>query len=146
MNVFYTFLLIGLLFLIVIFAKRFIKNPLLCAICIAISGTWISLLILYKLGRFHNVTLLALLMGQSVSGMFYLLRGQVPASLRIFTLPFFLSLTAIFYVLITDEFILPAFGLTSGLWLLTWLVFVYRNDPGRKPLAKAVMDCCGGED
>lgn len=142
---FYVFLAISLLFLIAIVFRQITKISI-CVICVSIATTWIALFILYKTGSFHDIVLLSLLMGQSISGLFYLLQKNVPASLRIFTLPFFLTFTAIFYFLITTQFVLLAFVLLSVLWVLAWLVFVYRNDPGKKSVAKAMMDCCGGDE
>ena len=138
---FYVFGAISLLFVIGILFKYFTKLRF-CVLCVSIAFTWIVLLILFKSGRFHDQVLLSLLMGQSIAGIFYLVQGRIPKTLRIFTLPFFLSLTAIFYLLITADIILPVFVLLTILWVLAWLLFASRNDPGKRPLAKAVMECC----
>lgn len=138
---FYIFLTISLLFLIGILVKYFAKLRF-CILCISIALTWIVLLVLFKSGRFHDQVLLSLLMGQTIGGIFYLVQGRVPKALRVFTLPFFLSLTAIFYILITADIILPVFILLTVLWVLAWLIFTSRNDPGRRPITKAIMECC----
>lgn len=138
---FYIFLAISLLFLAGILVRYFTKLHF-CVLCASIALTWIVLLILLKSGRFHDQVLLSLLMGQSIAGIFYLVQGRVPKALRVFTLPFFLSLTAIFYLLITADIILPTFILLTVLWVLAWLIFASRNDPGKRPLVKAIMECC----
>lgn len=140
----YIFLIISLLFFTAVAIKHFTRWPL-CAICVSIATTWITLLILYRVNRFHDQVLLSLLMGQSTAGSYYQLQKRVPAALRIFTLPYFLTLTAAAYFLITAHLVFSAFILLTVLWVLTWFIFVYRNDPGKKSLAKATMDCCGGE-
>ncbi|AHB42001.1 hypothetical protein RAAC3_TM7C00001G0134 [Candidatus Saccharibacteria bacterium RAAC3_TM7_1] len=144
MILFYSFVTISLIFIAVLAARGRLPR-LVCAICAGIALTWLGLLALSKLGGIHDDVILALLMGQSISGLFYLLRDKVPRSLRIFTLPFFLSLTAASYALIKTETVLLAFGLVAVVWVVAWAIFIYRNDPGKKPLVDNVMDCCGGE-
>jgi hypothetical protein len=115
----------------------------ICVLCSSIVLTWASLLVLYKLNKFDNVALLGLLMGQSVTGIYYALDKRVKPALKIFTLPFFLSLTTLFYLVITKtEPVLPALGLLLGLWAVAYLLFAYRNDPGKQELSRAVMECC----
>ena len=84
-------------------------------------------------------------MGQSITGLYYFARQRLPKILRIFTLPYFLTATAGLYMLLKSQIILPAFGLLLGLWILAWVIFAYRNDPAKKGVAKAAMECCEGE-
>jgi hypothetical protein len=114
-----------------------------CVLCAAVVTTWFALLILYRLGRFHDPVLVALLLGQSITGSFYFVQRRVVASLKIFTLPFFLSLTAASYFLIAGlRGSLPVMLLLMALWLAAYVAFSYRNDPGKKPVVNAVVDCC----
>ena len=138
---FLVLLLISLLFITSLVVKHLINRPL-CSLCISIALTWIALLVLYKIDRFHDQVLLGLLMGQSVTGVFYLAYRRLPKALRIFSLPFFLSLTLISYILITDKIVLPAFFLLAVLWIGAWIIFSYRDDPGKKTLAKIATECC----
>src|SRR3990167_10969899 len=117
---FLVFLLISFIFITSLAVKYLVKRPF-CALCASIFLAWILLLVLYKTNRFHDPVLLALLMGQSVTGIFYLAYRRLPKALRIFSLPFFLSLTLIFYVLITNKIILPAFLLLTVLWITAWI-------------------------
>lgn len=135
---------ITLLFVIAVVARNNF-NLRVCAICAGIAITWMGLLLLYKLDKYHDTALLALLMGQSIAGIFYLLKDRFPKDLRIFTLPFFLTLTAVMYALITSEFMVSVFAFLTVIWVVGWFVFTSRNDPGKKELAKATMDCCEGE-
>lgn len=114
-----------------------------CVLCMSILLTWTGLLVLYRTGRFHDTVLLSLLMGQSVTGLFYFARKRVKPVLRVFTLPFFLTLTAVFYLAVTlTSDILPALLALLGLWIAAYIIFAYRNDPGKKTITDAVMDCC----
>lgn len=84
-------------------------------------------------------------MGQSVTGLYYFARQRLPKSLRIFTLPYYLTATAGVYMLIKGQVIISALGVLSGLWIITWIIFTYRNDPAKKSVAIAAMECCEGE-
>ncbi len=141
MTVLVVFVAVVMIFALVLGVRRFVKRNL-CALCVSVSLTWAGLLILQKVGLFENTVLLALLMGQSVTGIFYMLKDRVPNVLRIFTLPFFLSLTAVAYVLITSDYIIWTFLLLTAVWIAGWVIFAARDDPGAQPLATVVMDCC----
>lgn len=129
------------LFWAALIAKHLLARKF-CALCVSISLTWLGLLGLYFFDLFHDSVLLAILMGQSITGLYYFVDKRVPKPLRVFTLPFFVSLTAGVYMLIKTEIIIPAFILLLVIWLACWFIFSYRNDPGKKPLAKALMECC----
>ncbi|MBI2592313.1 hypothetical protein HYW36_02435 [Candidatus Saccharibacteria bacterium] len=138
---FYVFLAISLIFIFSLVFKNLSKKPF-CSLCVAVASTWLALLVLYKIGRFGNQVLLGLLVGQSTTGIFYLAYRRLPQALRIFSLPFFLSLTAIFYGLITGEIQLSVFILLVVLWTSAWVVFTYRSDPGKKKIATILAECC----
>lgn len=135
-------LVITLIFLSVLCLKKILSIKA-CALCGGIALTWVGLLLLYKTGIFHDVVLLSLLMGQSVTGIYYAVDKRVIPALRIFTLPFFLTLTVIFYVSIAGvKSIMPTLLVLLGLWVAALIVFTYRNDPGKKSITNAVMNCC----
>ncbi|HLG90759.1 MAG TPA: hypothetical protein VI336_01175 [Candidatus Saccharimonadales bacterium] len=137
----FVFLLISLLFIAGLIYNQKSKRKI-CAICAGVFLTWLLLFIFYKTGTYKDTVLLSLLMGQSITGLYYLGLRRLPKSLRIFTLPFFLSLTAVFYLLISEKFVLGAFGLLTALWITAWVIFINRKDPGKKPLTEAVTNCC----
>ena len=117
-----------------------------CALCASIFTTWTGLLFLYHLGRFHDAVLLSLFMGQSITGLYYALEKRVPSVLRIFALPFFLTLTTMFYLVIVGfSSIFPPLLILFGLWIVAYIVFSYRRDPGKKLITDAVMNCCEGK-
>ena len=133
--------IISLIFITGLVLRTKTRTPL-CALCLSISATWLGLLFLYKTNHYHDQVLLSLLMGQTITGVFYYAVRHLPKTLRVFSLPFFLSLTAIFYILITNLINLSIFMLLTFLWLMAWLLFVWRNDPGKKSLSKIVANCC----
>lgn len=138
---FYTFLAISLLFIIALAVKaRLGKN--LCSLCFAIASVWLGLLFLYKTNQFSDPIIIGLLIGQSITGIFYLALRKLPKSLRIFSLPFFLTLTAAGYFLITSNFQIPVLFMLGTLWLLAWIIFSYSRDPGKAAIAKIAANCC----
>ena len=135
-------LVIACLFVLALAIKKKLSLKV-CVLCASIFVTWVSLLVLYRTNHFHDVVLLSLLMGQCVTGLFYFLEKRVAPSLRIFTLPFFLTLTAIFYFAITlTKDVLPSLFVLLGLWIVAYVIFAWRNDPGKKQLSDTVMNCC----
>ncbi|HEV2403041.1 MAG TPA: hypothetical protein VGS08_02470 [Candidatus Saccharimonadales bacterium] len=135
-------LVITVLFVLALGVKKALSLKV-CVLCASILLTWTTLLVLYRTGHFHDTVLLSLLMGQCVTGLFYFLDRRVVPALRIFTLPFFLTLTTIFYVTITlTKNIVPPLLVLLGLWLVAYVIFAWRNDPGKKKVADTVMRCC----
>ena len=65
---------ISISFFLLLGIKSLFKKKLekLCVICASVSLTWIFLLILYFLGKFEDLVVIALLMGGSVVGLYYL--------------------------------------------------------------------------
>ena len=115
----------------------------LCALCMSISGSWLILLLLYKLDRFHDPVLLALLMGQSVTGAFYFLQRKLARSLRVFTLPFILTSTVLAYWIVGGIVaVLPVFGFLFLLWVAGYILFVANRDKGSR-VTRAAITCCG---
>ncbi len=130
------------LFISGLIAKKLLSLKI-CLICGSVVVTWMTLFVLYRAGYFHDPVLLSLLMGQSVTGLFYFTEKRVPQVLRVFTLPFFLTLTVIFYYMITPtKDIFPALFVLLGLWVVAYTLFAWRNDSGKKQLTDAVMHCC----
>jgi len=116
----------------------------ICIICVTISLSWLTLLALYTAGLFRDPVLIALLMGQSIVGLYYLIEKRVPKQLLVFRLPFLLTLTLVAYsVLSWRSSLLPVYWFVFGLWILARLILAYYNDPGHPSLAKQLIDCCG---
>lgn len=133
---------IVVLFVLSLLVKKLVGIKF-CVLCVSVSLTWIGIFILVKLNRFQDITLLALLLGESVTGLYYFTQRRVPKELRIFSLPFFLTLTTLAYFLVNPlTSILLILAFLFGLWVVAWIIFSYRNDPGKRPFAQNVMDCC----
>ena len=138
---FYIFLAISAVFLAGLMVKSSLKKSF-CVICAAVASVWLVLLYLYKYSDFNDPILLGLLVGQSVTGIFYLALRKLPKALRIFSLPFLLTLTAIAYWAIAGDVLMPVFVLLAVLWVGAWVIFTSRHDPGKKRIADIFSECC----
>ena len=144
-DIFYILLGMIALFFIFLVTKGLFKSlkENFCAICAAISLTWISLLVLDWIGIFENKVIIALLMGQSILGIYYILEGKVKEELKIFRLPFLLTLIVIGYslLIISDDLVKDAVLLLL-IWLIFILLYFYRNNRKMKHWITKIIECC----
>src|SRR3989344_8360103 len=130
-NLIYVFFGIIILFFILLGIKQFMSKKFkerFCVICASISLTWIILLILFYLDIFNNKIILALLIGTSISGIYYLIESKVKEKLKIFRLPFILTLIFIGYILIEGiEGVLSVIILLAILWISFLIIYNYSS-------------------
>jgi hypothetical protein len=133
------------LFFAILLVKELLKNYLkeFCAVCAAVSLTWIVLLVLYWLRIFDNTIILALLIGESTVGVFYLVEAKVRKELALFRLPFLLTLIVAGYSLVSvpDDLIKSSMLLVS-LWFLFMIVHIYKDNPAFSSAVKKIVECC----
>ena len=133
------------LFLLLLIVKSLLPKRMqeqFCVLCSAISLTWLCLLILSWIGRFEDRILLALLMGTSVTGIYYLADAKLE-SLRLFRLPFFLTLLTVAYSLVAWELMEAGpYLFLLALWLLFGLISMYRTSKRMKKLVDRIVECC----
>ena len=80
MSLIITLTSITALFVIFALIKDYFKKKIkyeVCAICAAVSTTWIATIIIALLGYKIDNVLLAILMGQSITGAMYLLEEKI---------------------------------------------------------------------
>lgn len=142
---FVIFLIIALFFVLLavknIFEKKKKIKDNFCVICASISLTWIILLILYLLNLFDNILIISLLMGMSITGIYYLMErkiGKINKKFKIFRLPFILTLIILAYYVLTFENIFKNLLIICGLWIFFALIYFYNNSQ----LAKKLLECC----
>lgn len=136
---------IAVLFVVLLIFKDVImKNKLkFCVICVAVSLTWITLLVLFFLKKFTNTTLIAILMGQSILGIYYLLEKRVKEDLKLFRLPFLLSAIVVGYSFfdIADDIAKIVISLVI-LWAFFIFLYLYRSKPRVNKFVKKIIACC----
>ncbi|MDH3309941.1 MAG: hypothetical protein OEM48_07050 [Gammaproteobacteria bacterium] len=135
-------LMIVVLFILLLIVKK-ITEWKFCVMCTSVSLTWMTLLVLYWLGMFGQPVIIAVLMGQTVVGMYYFLEHKTEGSLHIFRLPLLLTLTLAAFVLLDVTMKLAySLGLLALLWILLLLMYFYRHNPKTKIVVDRIIACC----
>ncbi|PIN95086.1 hypothetical protein COU53_01145 [Candidatus Pacearchaeota archaeon CG10_big_fil_rev_8_21_14_0_10_30_48] len=143
-NLIYVFFGIIILFFILLGIKQFMSKKFkerFCVICASISLTWFILLTLFYLNIFDNILILAVLIGSSISGVYYLVESKVSEKIKIFRLPFILTLIFIGYILIEGiEGVLSVIILLAILWISFLIIYNYSSS--NNSLVKKLIECC----
>lgn len=130
------------LFILLLLIKSIVKKEF-CVICGAVTLTWIGLLITRYLGLFTDTIVIALLLGHTSLGVFYLLEKRVSKQWLIFRLPLLLTLLSLTYLLLTEtKDILTILSFLFLLWLAFGLLFAYQTNQRFHQLTKKLIDCC----
>ncbi len=138
---------IGLMLIGIFFATFLtfsaITRVKLCAICGGVSATWIILLLLYWLDYFRDPLFIALLMGQTIVGIYYLLERRVKEELLVFRLPFLLSATLAAYGALSKSLggrnVLLLLALV---WVFFGSIYVLRHNKAVKDAFRRLISCC----
>ncbi|PIZ94325.1 MAG: hypothetical protein COX81_03775 [Candidatus Magasanikbacteria bacterium CG_4_10_14_0_2_um_filter_37_12] len=130
------------LFVIGLAVKR-ITTWKFCVICSAVSGTWVLLLVLSLFGYYKDELVIALLMGQSIIGMYYLLEKRLDERFHLFRLPYILTGTFLVYVVLTwTEKAIFASTFVVIIWLLFGSIYLTRRNPKIHKLVEQIIACC----
>ncbi len=145
MELFYILIAITILFFVMLIIKQFLPDKLsakTCAICFSVSMTWIILLLFYYLKYFDNQLIIALLMGMTLLGIYYIFESKVKKELTLFRLPFLLSLILAGYFLLTFSSIVKEIFFLALVWLFFFIVYIYRNNNQLKKAVNKIVECC----
>jgi len=115
-----------------------------CAICVTVSSSWIILLLMYFLTNLiTNPIIIAVLMGESVIGLYYLLEKKVPTTWQLFRWPYIVTMTtAVCVILGLREKIMSTIILVSIIWIIYLLIYFLRNYPIIKKIIQRLIACC----
>jgi len=142
-SLFITLAGISVLFILLLSLKHLVRDRGFCAICLSVSLTWLSLLALYHIGLFRDSIVIALLMGESIVGIFYLVESRIGEDLKLFRFPFLLTLTSAgYYALKPQQFALETIALLAGLWGFFLLLYVWRFNSSVRKLVMKAIECC----
>lgn len=130
-------LFFALLLIKSIFQKKF------CVLCGSIFMTWLVLLFLYWNDQYQNKVLLALLMGESITGIYYFVENRLSKRFHIFRLPFMLTLITLFYGLLQgwSELNYPIIFIAI-IWAIFILIYLFRASPSLRSIAHKLIECC----
>jgi len=114
-----------------------------CAICASVFLTWVFFLFLNWINLFNNKVIIALLIGQSITGIYYAIEKKVKEELTLFRLPFLITLTIIGYALLAPkDYIIKNILLLLFLWVLYLFIYLYRNNKNINFIIKKIIECC----
>lgn len=139
-NLTLTLLGITSLFVIMLILKETLPKKLkdrFCVICVSVSLTWIILLGLFFTEIFADKTIIAMLMGMSATGLFYLFYEK----LSIFKLPLLLTFIFIIYIIL-ENFILESLYFLVTIWALFTVIYLFRKDSRLKSQVNKLIECC----
>lgn len=132
------------LFILLLIVKSMIGWKF-CALCAGVTMTWLMLLVLLRIGKFDDVTIISLLIGGSIVGIYYLAEKHTREELHLFRLPFFLTLIAVGYEFITWKNPTELFSsllFLFILWIFSAFFYLYRNKPALRSTITKLLECC----
>ena len=134
-------LIIGL-FAIALVVRQ-ITSFKICALCFAVSASWLVGLADYFSKRiiFDNPIVLAILMGGSAVGLMYYLSRVSPNKFSFFKFPYFITALLLIDFVFRREATAPAVLLIVGIWLVFFLIFIFRNKNTKNWFQK-ILECC----
>ncbi len=138
---FYTIAGIIALFFILLILKNMFNWKKFCTLCVSVSLTWIIFLVLYFLKIFQDKIIIAILMGHTSLGLFYLWEKKVREKFKIFRLPLLLSFIFIIYSVL-ENFEFNSLLLILGLWVVFFLIYLFRSNKRFNKFTKKLIECC----
>lgn len=136
------FLAVSLLFFSLLFIKEKTRRQF-CVICASISSAWLIFLALHFLGYFKDMIILGILMGQSITGIYYFAEKKTKEKLHLFRLPFLLTLTLVVYAVIGNQNEISSIIIfVIVLWVIFAGLYGYRNRGSVGKFSKKIIECC----
>src|SRR3989344_8339597 len=143
MNLFNVLLLITILFFILLLIKSVFKKNKICVICASVFISWVFFLILYWKGKFLDKTIIAILIGESTLGVFYLIESKTKEEFKVFLLPALLTLILIGYGLIEGfNYSSRDLYLLVIIWILFFIIYSFKYKGKLGKLARKIIECC----
>lgn len=120
-----------------------------CALCVSVTLTWITLALAHMLGwLIIDPIILAAYMGGTAVGVMYLLAARIPEKYHVFKFPFLLTLLwfiveSVRWCIRRDISVESWAGVWIQLvvWLVTFAIYLRRDASGGS-VFKRLIDCC----
>lgn len=137
-----TIIVLTTLFILFI-ALRSIFKMHICALCAAVSTTWILLLALLYTGKEIDPILIGILMGGSAVGLMYYLEDKLPERYHIFKFPFLITLILLIYLLLAQDAGGSRFYIDlTSLWAVFIVLYFLRHRQIFEGAIKQLIECC----
>ncbi len=134
-------LITGLFF--VLLGVKTIFHREFCVICASVTIAWLVLLALFFAERINEPLFPAVLMGQSVVGLWYLWQRRVSEQFHLFRLPVLLTLTlAVYLVFIPQAWTILTLGFLAVVWLVFLGAYALRHKAAVSRAVKYIIACC----
>jgi hypothetical protein len=115
----------------------------ICALCAAVSTTWILLLALLYMGKEIDQTLIGILMGGSAVGLMYYLENKLPDKYHLFKFPFLITLILLIYLLLSQDTSNSRFYIDlTSLWAVFIALYFLRHRKAFNGAVKKLIECC----
>lgn len=138
-----TLILIGITILFAVFITfRPFFSMKVCALCGAVSLTWITLLFLFYLKYAIDPVFIGILMGGSVVGSMYLLEQKLPEKYQLFKLPYFLTFISVAYFLLAKTVSIEVVSIILFVWLFMILIYAGGRVEKLKTVGRKIIECC----
>ena len=134
-----TLTLIGitLLFFLLLAIKSIFNLKKVCTICLSVTFMWVVLLALYLLDILTDKIIIAILMGHTSLGIFYILEKKVKKNFLLFRLPYLLTSISVIYFIL-EGLNINTLILLAVIWLFFALVYLFKFNK----LTKKLIECC----
>ncbi len=129
-------------FTLLLILKPFLKKEF-CVLCVAVSLTWMGLLFSFWLELIEDQVIIALLMGQTTVGIFYLIEKKVKEKLLLFRLPFLLTMILLtYFLLLPAKSSLAPFMVVVVTWIITLGMYLHQTNSKINKAIKKIVECC----
>jgi hypothetical protein len=135
-------IILAVLFILFI-ALRSIFKIKICALCAAVSTTWILLLTFLYIGKEVDPLIIGILMGGSAVGLMYYLENRLPEKYHLFKFPFLITLILLIYLLLAQDANDSRFYIDlTSLWAVFIALYFLRYKKSFKGTVKKLIECC----
>lgn len=113
-----------------------------CALCAAVSITWLALLALLYAGKNVDPLIIGIFAGGSAVGLMYFLGEKLSERFMIFRLPFLLTLFILIHIVLVGGVSGSAITVLTSLWAVFIAIYFLRHTKGLSTLSKKIIECC----
>lgn len=133
--------LIVFFFILFLVAKKIVPG-IACVLCIAVSATWSTLIVMAFVYHQPVRILIALLLAQSSVGVMYAVQKRIPRALLLFRLAYICSAIVFVGVVAGVPIGDVAPKILVILWVASTILFLFRENRMFHSLVQKIIACC----